>query len=350
MNTKKNIFQSKIENKEIVAKIFRNSVEFNCSSFIEFALYNEDYGYYTKKRNLTEDYITSPLTHHSFGYMIAKQIIQVSNYYKNPKHFSIIELGGSSGKLKNDILDYIKKYNKKIYKSLIYLNIDKSNDKSLLNVDFNSKYGCIISNEFFDALPFDRFKKEGGQLKEIFIQKDDDNNLIEVFKKSEKTKIFPEEFILKIPSNSRIEITNNLSKICEKISTFLDHCIMITIDYGYEDIDRLLINNPSGLIRCYRNHNMDKDILSFIGEKDITCDVNFHILNQYLSESGFKTIGHTLQQKFLQNMGIKNIFHSTKDASEKKQIISLMNPDGLGDFKVYFHQISTDDFFPEGLN
>ena len=299
---------------------------------------------------LLADFITSPLTHKSFGLMIAKQIVQVWNYYKNPKYFSIIELGGSSGKLKQEIIAYLKKHNKKIYRSLVYLNIEEANNDSLLDVNFNSKYGCIISNEFFDALPFDRFQKNNKELKEIFIKKDSDNNLIEVLKDSDKINIFSADFIEKIPENSRIEITNNLKEICNKISSLLDHCVMLTIDYGFEDLNELLINNPYGRIRCFSGHNMDKDILSNIGHKDITCDVNFNFINHYLEDSGFKKLGFCLQDKFLQNMGISNYFNSVKNPIEKQQIVSLMNPNGLGGFKVYFHQLSSSGFWPQGLN
>jgi SAM-dependent MidA family methyltransferase len=347
----KNIFQSKKENKNILNKIFENSLEISHSTFINFALYDRGFGFYSnKKRMLLADFITSPLTHKSFGIMIAKQIIQIWDYYKNPKYFSIIELGGSSGKLKEAIISYMKKHNKKIYRSLVYLNIDEANNDSLLDVNFNSKYGCIISNEFFDALPFDRFQKKNKALKEIFIKKDSENNLVEVLKDSEKINIFDNNFISKIPENSRIELTNNLKEICNKISSFLDHCIMLTIDYGFEDLEKLLINNPNGHIRCFSGHNMDKDILSNIGNKDITCDVNFYFLNYFLEDTGFKKLGFCLQEKFLQNMGIANYFNSIKDPIEKQQIVSLMNPNGLGGFKVYFHQFSSEGFWPLGLN
>ena len=351
MSINKNIFQSKKENKNILNKIFENSSEISHSSFINFALYDKDFGFYSnKKRMLLADFITSPLTHKSFGLMIAKQIVQIWNYYKNPKYFSIIELGGSSGKLKEEIIAYLKKHNKKIYRSLVYLNIEEANNDSLLDINFNSKYGCIISNEFFDALPFDRFQKNNKGLKEIFIKKDSDNNLIEVLKDSDKINIFSADFIEKIPENSRIEITNNLKEICNKISSFLDHCVMLTIDYGFEDLNELLIKNPYGRIRCFSGHNMDKDILSNIGNKDITCDVNFNFLNHYLEDSGFKKLGFCLQDKFLQNMGISNYFNSIKNPIEKQQIVSLMNPNGLGGFKVYFHQLSSSGFWPQGLN
>tara|TARA_B100001029_G_scaffold179805_1_gene191183 strand:- start:10107 stop:11162 length:1056 start_codon:yes stop_codon:yes gene_type:complete len=347
----KNISQSKKDKKNILKEIFQDSAEVDYSTFINFALYNKNYGFYSnKKRMMLADFITSPLTHKSFGIMVAKQIIQMWDYYKNPKHFSIIELGGSTGKLKDDIVSYIKKYNRKFYRCLIYLNIDEANNDSLLNVDFNSKYGCIISNEFFDALPFDRFQKKGGDLKEIFIKKGKENNLKEVLKDTDKTNILEKKFIRKIPEKSRIEITNNLKIICRKLSTFLDHCIMLTIDYGFEDLDYLLINNPNGLVRCFEGHNMDKDVLINIGNKDITCDVNFFFLDQYLESAGFKKLGFCLQEKFLQNMGIANYFNSTKNPIEKQQIVSLMNPDGLGGFKVYFHELGTENFEPQGLN
>ncbi|MQG04461.1 MAG: hypothetical protein FI674_01770 [SAR202 cluster bacterium] len=351
MSINRNISQSKKDNKNILREIFQDSAEIDYSTFINFALYNKDYGFYSnKKRMLMADFITSPLTHKSFGIMVAKQIAQIWDYYKNPKHFSVIELGGSTGKLKDDIVSYIKKYNRKFYRSLIYLNIDATNNDSLLDIDFNSKYGCIISNEFFDALPFDRFQKRGGSLKEIFIKKNEKNDLVEVLRDSNKTNILEQKIIAKIPEESRIEITNNLKEICNKLSSFLDHCVMLTIDYGFEDLDHLLINNPNGLVRCFAGHNMDKDILSNIGNKDITCDVNFHFLDHYLESAGFKKIGFCLQEKFLQNMGIANYFNSTKNPIEKQQIVSLMNPDGLGGFKVYFHELCSKNFDPQGLN
>ena len=49
-------------------------------------------------------------------------------------------------------------------------------------------------------------------------------------------------------------------------------------------------------------------------------------------------------------MGIANYFNSIKDPIEKQQIVSLMNPNGLGGFKVYFHQFSSEGFWPQGLN
>tara|TARA_B100001996_G_scaffold350812_1_gene310427 strand:+ start:1006 stop:1155 length:150 start_codon:yes stop_codon:yes gene_type:complete len=49
-------------------------------------------------------------------------------------------------------------------------------------------------------------------------------------------------------------------------------------------------------------------------------------------------------------MGIANYFNSIKDPIEKQQIVSLVNPDGLGGFKVYFHELSSKGFWPQGLN
>ena len=52
MNINKNIFQSKKENKNILNKIFENSSEISHSSFINFALYDNDFGFYSNKERM----------------------------------------------------------------------------------------------------------------------------------------------------------------------------------------------------------------------------------------------------------------------------------------------------------
>ena len=337
----------KIENKDLLDKIFFKSSTVSYSHFINLSLYDDEFGYY-KNNNIPKDFMTSPTTHESFGRIMSKQIKDIWNYYDNPRQFTVVELGGNNGKLKKDILKDIAK-DKRFFNSVVYLNIDKVNGDEINNIDFNADFGCIISNEFFDALSFNRFIKENDEIMEINV-KLKNNELVEVYKKIENFNFFNNDVISKIPNGSVFEVINDLDSIIKKLSSFFNNCVMVTIDYGFNDYNKLFFKNPNGLIRCYHNHSMDKNILKNIGEKDITCDVNFNFLNDSLDKFGFNKIANTTQEKFLIKNGFRKYFDNATRNEEKRSMISLINPDGLGGFHVYYHEKPEGSFSPSCLN
>ena len=339
------MFQLKTENRVLINKIFSDSKIVDYAHFINSCLYDKEFGYYNNS-SISKDFFTSPVTHDSFGKILCKQIKEIWDYYKNPRQFVIVEVGGNEGKLKKDILESASK-NKKFYNSVVYLNIDKVNEDDILNINFKADIGCIISNEFFDALPFNRFIKEEGEVKKLFIELRE-NELLEIKKELKDFDFFDKEIISKIPDGSKFEIIENIDLICAKLSSFFNNCIMVTVDYGFNKYDNLFFKNPNGLVRCYSNHSMNKNILENIGNKDITCDVNFNLLNDCLSKHGLIKIGNTSQEKFLIKNGLKKYFDNAS-INEKKNLISLVNPDGLGAFHVYFHEKPYLGFEPSCL-
>ncbi len=336
----------KIENKDLLDRIFSKSSIVDYSHFIKHSLYDDKYGYY-KNKDISKDFFTSPITHDSFGKIISKQLKDVWDHYSKPRQFIIVELGGNSGKLKEDILSYISK-DKKFFNSVIYLNIDEINGENLIDIDFEGELGCILSNEFFDALPFNRYLKDGESIKELLV-KFDNGKLVETTKKIKDFEFLSNDITSKIPDGSTFEVIQDLDLICKKLSSLFNYCVMITIDYGYNDYNKLFFKNPNGLVRCYSKHSMDKNILENIGKKDITCDVNFNYLNESLNKYGFYKIGNTSQEKFLIKNGIRTFFDNSKDEEEKRNLISLVNPDGMGGFHVYFHEKPNTNFLPACL-
>ena len=59
-------------------------------------------------------------------------------------------------------------------------------------------------------------------------------------------------------------------------------------------------------------------------------------------------IGNTSQEKFLIKNGLKKYFDNAS-MNEKRDLISLVNPDGLGAFHVYFHEKPYLGFEPSCL-
>ena len=72
------------------------------------------------------------------------------------------------------------------------------------------------------------------------------------------------------------------------------------------------------------------------------------IRDRYLSKHGLIKIGNTSQEKFLIKNGLKKYFDNAS-INEKKDLISLVNPDGLGAFHVYFHEKPYLGFEPSCL-
>ena len=333
----------KIENKDLLDRIFSKSLVVDYSHFINHSLYDDKYGYY-KNKDIEKDFFTSPITHDSFGKIISKQLKDIWEHFGKPRQFIVVELGGNSGKLKEDILKFILK-DKKFFNSIIYLNIDEVNGENLFDIEFEGGLGCIISNEFFDALPFDRYLKDEEGIKKLFV-KSDNGKLAEISKKVKDFRFLSNDVISKIPDGSTFEVIKDLDLICKKLSLFFNFCVMITIDYGFNDYSKLFFKNPNGLVRCYSKHSMDKNILKDVGEKDITCDVNFNYLNESLEKCGFYKIGNTSQENFLIKNGFRKIFENSIDEEEKRSLISLVNPDGMGGFHVYFHEKPNTNFIP----
>ena len=98
-----------------------------------------------------------------------------------PETFYVIELGASNGNLGRDIKASI---NPELDRALEYIAVDRAMPKESFSdihrvvskdLPFKPVIGCIISNEFVDALPFHRFCIEDSELKEIFVSLNSDD-------------------------------------------------------------------------------------------------------------------------------------------------------------------------------
>ena len=321
-----------------------------------------EYGYYQTRDPLgvQGDFITSPEISQIFGEIIGLWCVVTWQNAGRPGNTMLVELGPGRGTLMADILKTAKKVAPEFINALKVHLIEtspvlKQQQKAVLK-DYEIKWyddietipsgpALIIANEFFDALPFNRYLKDGESIKELFV-KFDNGKLFEVKKEVKDFKFLSNDITSKIPGGSTFEVIKDLDLICKKLSSLFNYCVMITIDYGYDDYNKLFFKNPNGLVRCYFNHSMDKNILENIGKKDITCDVNFNYLNESLNKYGFYKIGNTSQEKFLIENGFRTFFDNSKNEEEKRNLISLINPDGMGGFHVYFHEKPNTNFLP----
>ena len=167
----------------VIAQIFKNKKSLPLNTFIDKALYNKKYGYYSKKNpiGVSGDFVTPPLISELFGEMVGIWCIAFWEKLRKPKKINIVELGPGEGSLCITLIKVFSRFKifndafeiKLLEKSKFLKKIQKKKITSkkvewIKNIE-EIKSGPIIlvANEFFDALPIKQFI-----LKEMFGMKD----------------------------------------------------------------------------------------------------------------------------------------------------------------------------------
>ena len=83
----------------VISQIFKDKKSLPLNTFIDKALYNKKYGYYSKKNPIGAkgDFITAPLISELFGEMLGIWCIAFWEKLGKPKNINIVELGSGEG-------------------------------------------------------------------------------------------------------------------------------------------------------------------------------------------------------------------------------------------------------------
>ena len=283
--------------------------------FIEFALYDEDSGYYMKKNPFGEDgdFITAPNITRLFSEIIAIWVVTFWKSIGSPKNFNLLELGAGNGEMMKVIISTLKNFpecfnncNFLIHEKSTFLKEQQKKNLKLDNVKWidyikkiNSYPTIFLANEFFDALPIKQFFKKNNGWVERFVdlkkinQAKFDEQFIDI-KKIEKKLNFEiskdQEIIEYSPSSFKY-----LKDICKIIKN--NNGGLLIIDYGY------LNSKMHETLQAIKNHKYS-NVLEDIGQSDITYNINFNIFEKYISQFDDLNSIFSNQKKFLTSMGI----------------------------------------------
>ena len=316
--------------------------------FLKIAHQDQNLGYYTTQNPIGKegDFITAPEISQLYGEIIALTIV---NKIKQKKinRFELIELGPGKGTLMKDIIRIFKKsLDKEIDYSVNFVEINKKYRSELTNKFPNCKilsklkniknnYSIIIANEFFDCLPMCQISSLNGKLYETIIKTDNRSNLI--FDKSTARKRIVEEMGHRLKEGDLYEYSKETNDIFNEIAKIIKNNggFLLIADYGYVKP----INKNS--LQSIKN-NRFTEVLSNIGEQDITYHVNFNQLLLNAKEIGLKNINVSTQSNFLKMNGI-NVRAEQLMISNPKlkdeimdQLSRLTDPDKMGRlFKIF---------------
>ena len=359
--------------KNHIEEYLLNKIELNqkilFSEFMNLSLYHPDYGYYTNKSYIfgdQGDFITSPITSSMFGECISNEFINIIRSLKKP---SILELGGGDGSLAISMCKHLKK-NKSLPDKYIILEISENlinYQKERVKKEFPNDYnifkwitnledikinGLVIANEFFDALPTERFRINNSKLETLYIES---NNQSFNYIWDESSNDFANE-LSKAKNNHNIDFSDgyiselnlNNSKWIKAIDKCIDTGVLFVIDYGYASQEYFLHDRSDGTLVCIHKHKSNFDPLSNIGNQDISSFVNFSHLKNLSLNTDLTVSGFLSQSSFLINLNILDIHQSKNYSADEAQIESnklknILLPNTMGElFKVLVMQKNID--------
>tara|TARA_B100001758_G_scaffold852_1_gene713 strand:- start:1850 stop:2977 length:1128 start_codon:yes stop_codon:yes gene_type:complete len=359
--------------KNHIEEYLLNKIELNqkilFSEFMNLSLYHPDYGYYTNKSYIfgdQGDFITSPITSSMFGECISNEFINIIRSLKKP---SILELGGGDGSLAISMCKHLKK-NKSLPDKYIILEISENlinYQKERVKKEFPNDYnifkwitnledikinGLVIANEFFDALPTERFRINNSKLETLYIES---NNQSFNYIWDESSNDFANE-LSKAKNNHNIDFSDgyiselnlNNSKWIKAIDKCVDTGVLFVIDYGYASQEYFLHDRSDGTLVCIHKHKSNFDPLSNIGNQDISSFVNFSHLKNLSLNTDLTVSGFLSQSSFLINLNILDIHQSKNYSADEAQIESnklknILLPNTMGElFKVLVMQKNID--------
>jgi SAM-dependent MidA family methyltransferase len=295
---------------------------------MEEVLYHPELGYYSSPQpriGAKGDFYTASDLDPLFGQLIARYLNRLSG---GAADFTIVELGAGKGLLARDIL---------AERPFRYLILERSrsmreHQRQLLsawNVEWIDELpaevcGCILSNEFFDALPVHRFVGRDDGVKELFVD--------EAFNEVELPPTPAAGFTL--ARGQVVDVSFDARLWLRRIAQSLRCGFHLAIDYGY--LRDEFFAQPRGTLMCYRRHQAHENPYIHIGDQDITAHVNFSDLIEEGETAGLKLVKLSSQKDFLVELGILDEMQKLAyagDAASLQRLLRLKNlivPDRMG--------------------
>ena len=283
--------------------------------FINYCLYNKEFGYYMKKYPFGKDgdFVTAPNVSRLFSEMIAIWVFSFWQSLGSPKKFNLIELGAGNGEMMRVMIESLKNF-PAFFKSCNFIIHEKSS--SLINIQkkkllknkivwakkitrLKNIPSIFVANEFFDALAIKQFMKKNNLWFEKFVRLKDSRDA-QFNEKKINIKDYEKKIDLKLSQNQDfIEYSELGAKYLKDVGKIIKKNSggFLIIDYGYNE--NKMKNTIQGVIKHkYTN------ILKNIGKSDITHNINFKLFQKIINNLGGLNHNFTTQKNFLTKMGI----------------------------------------------
>lgn len=194
--------------------------------------------------------------------------------------------------------------------------------------------GLIFSYELFDALPVHRLigRAEGG-LGELWVGLGPEGE----FRYAEGELSHPDlrrclgDEAADLEPGQIADVTPDWGPLYETLAGLLHRGLLVTCDYGFDRaklLDRRV--RQHGTLACYRQQQVHRDALNWVGEQDLTAHVDFTTLTEAGEKAGLETVAFTRQARWLLACGLFDQLRHA-DQAGRLEAMDLLAADGMGE-------------------
>ncbi|QOR65513.1 SAM-dependent methyltransferase [Cytobacillus suaedae] len=334
--------------------------------YMNIVLYHPEIGYYMKPKEKIGkggDFITTSNISNVFGTLFANVFHKLLQKGDIKPH--LCEIGGGNGRFAKAILDELQRIDSELYGNLTYTLIESSSyhqslQQSILEAhrgiqqfqsleDMQKIYpefnGILFSNELYDAFPVKVIEKQNNELYEVMVGLDSEGELVEssTLLTNEAILTYLEEQKIFLKDKQRFEIPLAMQDHIQKLGSWLNKGIVITVDYGYTNEEWMEPEHSKGSLRGYYKHQLYENPLEHPGEMDLTTHIHFDSLITTGEKNGLHYVTKLRQDRFLLAAGILDYLqehHDTNPFSEKsKQNRALRSLIMEGSMSAAFHVV-----------
>eukprot|EP00055_Hartaetosiga_balthica_P018006 m.126764 g.126764 ORF g.126764 m.126764 type:complete len:393 (-) comp9437_c0_seq2:446-1624(-) len=342
-----------------IQSVIRASGPVSVARFMQECLTNPVAGYYVQSSPFEGygDFTTAPERGQLFGEMLgvwAAAEAQNNRLFESKAPIQFVELGAGSGHLMNDVLrvvnrlapatftdltvqiveagNILRKKQQEILAEVVHkFNIKVDWKRHIDEIDPFDGYTFAFANEYFDALPVHQFQftEHGWRERMVDIipndKNDSDSHPLRFVLSPEPT--LHVELFSKLPFYSKADVgtvaevsfdtLSDVSRLNNVLRSSSKGGSAIICDYGYKTMG-------GDTLRAFKDHKQ-VHVFDFIGESDVTCDVNFgYLMYQALAKDKVSCEGMFTQSEFLNGLGIETRANMLiKNASTQKEAKSI---------------------------
>ncbi|MFL5734510.1 MAG: class I SAM-dependent methyltransferase [Chloroflexia bacterium] len=334
------------------------------AQFMEWALYHEQLGYYSRGPQIGPrgDFTTSPEASTAFGRLLANHLFDIDALLGHPAHFHVIECGPGLGTLAKDLLDELSSSRPDVYARTRYWLVEISPgltaaQQTLLSPEHGGVArwarsldempegvdGALLANEVVDAFPVHVLENRGGLIMEHYVEAAPGAELRIGYGPPSRPELmtFLDKYGIDLKPGQRLEVNLAARRWVGQVRRALGRGLATIIDYGDTSPTRYSEARREGTLLGYYGGAVTDNILARPGGQDLTALVDFTALQDAAAEEGLSTVALTRQANFLLGLGLGTAVTAESVGGDLAAVLrnrrglqALISPEGLGRFHV----------------
>ena len=330
--------------------------------FMSLALYHPEHGYYLapqERTGRTGDFLTAPEATPLFGAAVARQVEEFWQRLGEPRPFVLREYGAGSGSLGLALLERLRADRSGLLDALRYAPIELNAHRQrelrdrlraaglecCLAEDAAQGLmtGCVLANEFVDALPVHRVRQLGGELAELYVAWEGGRfRQVPGPPSTGELAAYLDRVGARLGEGQETEVNLEVRAWLGRVAGDLVRGAVLIVDYGYEAEELHSVRRPEGTLKASHAQTLERDPFRRIGRQDLTAHVDLTELRLAAGDLGLDVLGLTTQGSFLAGAGLGEILSGelerttsvTAYLETRSAAMFLLDPRRTGGFRV----------------